>query len=173
MTQHGDRDTKSDPGIEGRLRLLAKWAKSPSKAPDFVKVACVNQAALAALHRPDLGIRPISLNTLKAHAARKQWYGSDGWTAMEALRCAIRGRAGSGGQPPAPRPGSKDALSQQVTELKRLLDKVHRSRALLIRAYMDLLSLTQQASRNDAELVRKVKRHQVSFVELGIRPVAS
>ena len=173
MTQHGDRDTKSDPGIEGRLRLLTKWAKSPAKAPDFVKVACVNQAALAALQRPDLGIRPISLNTLKAHATRTLWCGNDGWTAMEALRRAIRMRAGPDGEAPEPRPGSKDALRQQVTELKQLLDKVHRSRALLIRAYMDLLSLAQQASRDDAELVRKVKRHQVAFVELGIRPVAS
>ncbi len=173
MTQRGGRDSDGDPGIEGRLRLLTKWAKSPGKAPAFLKAACVNQAALAALQRPELGVLPISLNTLKAHAARTPWGNSDGWTAMEALRRAIRMRSGASGVSPAPRPGSKDALRQQVGELERLLDQVHRSRALLMRAYMDLMSLAQQASRDNAELVRKVQRHQVAFVELGIRPVAS
>lgn len=173
MTRRRGQDTGSTPGIEGRLRLLTKWAKSPGKAPGFVKAACANQAALAALQRPELGILPISLNTLKAHAARTLWGGSDGWTAMEALRRAIRMRPGASGALPAPRLGSKDALRYQVGELERQLDQVHRSRALLMRAYMDLLGLAQQASRDDAELVRKIQRHQVAFVELGIRPVAS
>lgn len=173
MMRRRGRDTGSTPGIEARLKLLTKWVKSPGKAPGFVKAACANQTALAALQRPDLGILPISLNTLKVHAARMPWGGSDGWTAMEALRRAIQLRPGEGGASLAPRPGSKDALRCQVDELERQLDQVHRSRALLMRAYMDLLVLAQQAGRGDAELVRKIRRHQVAFVELGLRPVPS
>jgi hypothetical protein len=135
-----------------RWALMTRYLERPSSINDKFLTACASQPALAAFSSDDLGLRPISLNSLKA--AVEIVVENGGWDAFDGRRRDIRRLC------TLSKKNSQPAPESEYKTNARSLDNADRARLLLGRAYNDLLILARTFAKKDDELAERLKRHE-------------
>jgi len=135
-----------------RVAYLRQALRNAHARENGVAELCISQGKLAAASIPALGIRPVSLNTLKSQAER---YVKGGWTELNNLRLQIRKRQ----EVRAERQTRPTRLSAKIDEL----DQLRRSYIVLTRAYFDLLSMVTPYMNSDEDIRTRVQRHRALF----------
>lgn len=129
------------------FELLTSYVTGKKNPPPWLTKACSSQGAIAALSKPEMGIRPMSLNTFKKCAEYRL---VGGFKQFDELRIKIKDN---------PVPKKKPRVSTDKNELH----EAQRLRVTLTRAYQDLMRIAQRASRGDAVIERELAEHQVLY----------
>ncbi|AMP17202.1 MULTISPECIES: hypothetical protein [Collimonas] len=160
---HSDaRITRNDEQFEYRLDLL-RTITVENYTGKIHAEAWRNQATLAALDLPEKQIHPVSLNTLKAAASRKE---GNAWAEIEELRKKANALGRNGNS-------NSKKKNTPPKNLQEDLDLSFRSRAIIYRAYSDLLSLSLSFATNDDGFSEKLRQHKAKFEQdLGLLMVA-
>lgn len=154
--------------VVARARTLAEFLNNSKEVPAALLTACESQHRLAALNMPEYGIHPLSLNSLK-HIANSVC-GDDGWSRLEQLRHQmLKSRTSLTRALPA-----RMSPAQAAAEAKRCLDESIRTRAILLKAYLELRKLIRPLAEHDDVLANQLKRHTSLYdQQLGLAIVKS
>lgn len=160
---HSDaRIARNDEQFEYRLDLL-RTITVESYTGKVHTEAWRNQGALAALDLPEKKIHPVSLNTLKAAASRRK---GNAWAEIEELRKKANTLGRS-------RNSKSNKENTPPENLQEDLEQSFRARAIIYRAYSDLLSLSFSFASNDDGFTEKLRQHKAKFEQdLGLLMVA-
>ena len=132
----------------------------------WVAVQCKSQGALAQTHKPNLGIKPMSLNTLKGYANE---FLVGGFEQLDVLRKAVLCRAQSTTRPSGTEP---DRMAEKISDLQNELRRVQEQKATLQKAYFELNQLALEALPNSPHHQILLKRHNKLYESyFGLRVV--
>lgn len=154
-------------GALKRYRMLESALGNPKRAKAELVESCESQGKLAALMQPDVGVHAMSLNTLKRLANEE--ISNGGWAELDRARRELYRwyRKQRNRQPVRPK-NTREQLKEKLAALEGKVEQLHRGRAVLIRAYSELLGIAQKAAKTDQQTQLKLDRHRVAFGEVGI-----
>lgn len=149
---------RNDVSTEALYELLAEASKAPALATPKLLAACMNQSTLASFELREFGVINMSLNTLKASANRRI---PGGWRRLDELRRNVRSNTVKTTE--VRNKTSSDNRKLEVQLLKERLDHAIRTRAILLRAYMDALTILRGAALKDELTSNQLERHSATF----------
>ncbi|WP_338579945.1 hypothetical protein [Pseudomonas sp. ML2-2023-6] len=149
--------------IEHTRKLLLAIIATPSKFLDdaLIVESLVSQASLAKLdlqiivHDECLNISPISLNTFKQRSEERI---SGGFAAIDSLRKnAVLVVRKEKNKTPTRNNRTKEAMTEQLAELKLNLDVQKRSNLILLQTLLDVRSKLDGVVSAQDEVTRKIR----------------
>lgn len=152
-----------------RVKLMrAVLAESRTLPVEFGR-ACRSQGALAHLAIKELGITPVSLNSLIAAASIIVEDG--GWKKFDELRRSVFASWMSSQKSPfgTARSRNRASLNEEIARLRQLADQSDRGRLRIARAYAEILRITRSAATRDDQIKNELDRHLALWQkELGL-----
>ncbi|SDG76936.1 hypothetical protein [Janthinobacterium sp. YR213] len=144
-----------------RFALLEKALRGEKSIPASLRHACRSQGKLARLSLPNLGIEPMSLNTLKNQADVA--IESGGWEKLDEMRQsylhAIEGSAPSSEKPLS----ATEQLKTAIARLEESLAIERRYRLRLQTSYAALIRRMRISAESDQDLAIFLNRHLAAF----------
>lgn len=160
----GNTDCNRDSKMSAlrRAELLQAALQDLTKAPKQLLRACSHQRLLAALNIEKQRVRPVSLNTLKKAADLAV---EGGWERLDRLRRDVltaRTQRDCRGKKSSASNGRKD-LRLRLEETAERLEQERRARAILNRAYVDIVGKLQVVAKKDELFASELARHLATF----------
>lgn len=141
--------------------LLSRAIREPAVAPDELRAAWACQGTLARLQMPSLGIAPMALNTLKAHAEAVV---EGGWVALDKVRKQAKAAYEAHlRKEKAPSRGSRADLQKRLSDEKYAVQTHIDSIAEISMMYFDLLSIMRRYSDKDDSMRTALDLHLRRF----------
>ncbi|WP_321797472.1 hypothetical protein [Caballeronia sp. J97] len=168
MKTHEPSSTSVDSTRNLWIQMCAAIEK-PTAAPRSLLNACVTQVALSKYCWSEKKINALSLNTLKGAADKVVEPG--GWEALNDIRkklyvasltcthAAKKTRRGFGFR--------LAKVSEELEASQSRIQKLLRSRVVLLQAYSDIIDILRAYRTLDAQLDARLRNHEVMF-DIGL-----
>jgi len=135
---------------------MKKAERNRSESYNWIYLKCSNQADLAKIMRKSKNIISISLNTFKKYCNENI---EGGFDSIDALRERLNKYGASEKQTP------KADANDKLRDLERRVDELERSKAILIKGYNDLNTITLDLLSNSDGNSFEYRRHKELYAE--------